>query len=270
MTTDYFKQNFHFSPLNNISFYSQLYSFIKFQIQAGVFMPGEQMLSENELCDVLNVSRTTIRLSLGQLVDEGLLIRYRGKGSFIAEKKIGRNINYLYNFTESIRDANAEPSSVVLSCQQIEANELISKKLQLPDANKKVFMLERLRCADKTPLILESTFIPYFLCPDIEKFDFSVISLYDTLRNRYSLSFDHAVETIEAIIIKEEIADQLRCPKKLMPGYKIGRVSYLYSGQVFEYTNSITRADKCEFQLDLYSNPKNPHSCVDFSRKLNP
>ena len=270
LTVDYFKKTFHFSPLNNIPFYAQLASYIKIQIQAGVFKPGDQMLTENELCEILNVSRTTIRQSLGQLVDEGSLVRYRGRGSYIAEKKLERNINYLYNFTESIREANATPSSVVLSCQQIDADEALAKKLQLPEGNIKVFSLERLRCADGVPLILESTFIPYFLCPGIELLDFSTVSLYNTLRNRYSLSMSHALETIEAIIIKDTLAEQLKCSKKIMPGYWIERISYLYSGVIFEYTTSTTRADKCEFQLDLYSNPNSQRNRVDFSRKLNP
>ncbi len=270
ISKEYVIQTFQFSTLHSVPFYSQLYSYIKYQIQAGVFCAGDLMLSETELCDILHVSRTTVRLALSRLVEEGLLIRFRGKGSFIAEKKIGRDIDYLYNFTESIRETGAEPSSMVLSYSIVEAGEKLAQKLQLPDTATKVFRLERLRCVDDVPLLLEITHIPYFLCPEIEKYDFSHTSLYDTLQSKYMLGLDHAVETIEAIIIDDQVAEKLHCRNKLMPGFHIERISYLHSGQVYEYTTSTTRADACVFRLNLYAKAKHPRSNVQFSRHLNP
>lgn len=270
LTLDYFKKTFHFSPEANIPFYAQLASYIRVQIQAGVFKPGDQMLTETDLCTILNVSRTTIRQSMNQLVEDGLLIRYRGRGSFIAEKKLRRNINYMYNFTENIRDAGAVPSSIVLDAKIMTATETVAERLQLPEQNTQVFFLRRLRCANSEPLILESTYIPHFLCPGIEQFDFSSVSLYTTLSNSFSLNLNHAVETIEAIIVDNELAEQLHCSQKLMPGYRIERISYLFNEVIFEYTTSITRADKCEFRLDLYKNSGNQRNKVDFERRLNP
>jgi len=267
LTVDYFKQTFKFISRSNTPLYAQLVSYIKIQIQAAVFKPGDRMIAENELCDILKVSRTTIRQCMNRLVDEGLLVRYRGKGSFIADQKMRRNINYMYNFTENIRDAGAVPSSVVLQKEVGPADQIIGEKLQLPQSNNAVFFLSRLRCADNEPLLFEKTYIPYYLCEGIEVFDFSHTSLYHLLSSRYSLNLFHAVETIEAVIISGDNEKKLKC-KGRAPGYKIQRISYLESNTVFEYTTSITRSDKCIFRLELYKNTNSTKNNVDFERKL--
>jgi GntR family transcriptional regulator len=267
LTVDYFKQTFKFMPRSNTPLYAQLASYIKIQIKAAFFKPGDKMIAENELCDILKVSRTTIRQCMNRLVDEGLLVRYRGKGSFIADQKMRRNINYMYNFTENIRDAGAVPSSVVLQKEVGPADQIICEKLELPQSNNAVFFLSRLRCADNEPLLFEKTYIPYYLCEGIEIFDFSNTSLYHLLGSRYSLNLFHAVETIEAVIISGDNEKKLKC-KGRAPGYKIQRISYLESNTIFEYTTSITRSDKCIFRLDLSKNTNSVKNNVDFERKL--
>jgi GntR family transcriptional regulator len=267
LTSDYFKHTFKFLPVSNTPLYAQLASYIKIQIQSAVFKPGDKMIAENELGEILKVSRTTIRQCMNRLVDEGLLVRYRGKGSFIADQKIRRNINYMYNFTENIRNAGAVPSSVVFQKEVGPADQIIAEKLCLPPDNNRVFFLSRLRCANDEPVLLEKTYIPYYLCEGIETDDFSHASLYDLLSNRYSLNLFHAVETIEAVIISGDSQKKLKC-KGMVPGYKIQRISYLESNTVFEYTTSVTRSDKCIFRLDLYKNTNSVKHNVDFERKL--
>jgi GntR family transcriptional regulator len=267
LSADYFKKTFRFLPNSSIPLYFQLETYIKMQIKASVLKSGDRMITETELCDILKVSRTTVRQSMKHLVDDGLLVRYRRKGSFIADEKMRRTINYLYNFTENIRDAGAVPLSIVLKQEIRQADQFIREKLKLPLNNNKVFFLFRLRCADGVPILLEHTYIPYYLCEGIEAFDFSERSLYQTLSGSYALNLFHAEETIEAVIIKGKNKDILKC-KTVTPGYKIERVSYLDSEYVFEYTTSLTRSDKCIFRLDLYNNAKAARKSVDFERQL--
>lgn len=172
-----FKRDFHFDPISSSPRYLQLYSFIKHQIKAGVFKVNDQLIAENELCEILNVSRTTVRLAMDQLINEGLIVRYRGKGSFIAEEKIRRKINYLYNFTNNMQEVGAKPSSKVLESVVITADDFIAQKLALPAENRQVFKLMRIRCANDNPLLFETTYIPYYLCEGIEHNDFHKASL---------------------------------------------------------------------------------------------
>ncbi|MDQ0203640.1 GntR family transcriptional regulator [Pectinatus haikarae] len=265
---DYFKSTFHFSAEKNIPLYEQLIAYIKIQIQQGVLKPGDQMITENDLCGALNISRTTVRQCMNRLVEEGLLIRQRGRGSFIANPKLKRNINYLYNFTENMRSIGASPTSVVLTKEVSNiTNKQLITSLQLPETDPRAFHLLRLRCANGTPLLLENTYIPYYLCSGIEQFNFEAVSLYDTLSSHYSLNLYHASETIEAIIIKGAVAKLLKCSSNT-PGYQIERVSHLDSGYVFELTTSTTRADKCIFRLELYKNANFSKNKLDFQRSI--
>ncbi|MCI8823948.1 MAG: GntR family transcriptional regulator [Lachnospiraceae bacterium] len=217
MDKTYFKNTFHFSSDTSAPLYLQLASYIRIQIQAGVLKPGDKMIAENDLCEILNVSRTTIRQCMNQLTEEGHIVRYRGKGSFIADQKLKRPISYLYDFTENMLRLGASPTSEVLISEVTEpADDTILSTLQMPMGQTRAFHLLRLRCANGDPILLENTYIPYYLCP----------------------------------------------------GINITRISHLDSGYVFEYTTSVTRADKCVFQLDLYKNSSSNKNPIDFHRQI--
>lgn len=267
MSKEHFKRTFKLAQDSNTPIYTQLADYLKHQIQSGVLKPGDKMIGENDIVNMLGISRTTVRLSLDRLVDEGLIVRYRGKGSYIAEPRLRRNINYLYNFTENIRASGAYPSSIVIHSGITEADASTKEKLHLAEEGTNVFLLERLRLANGEPLIIEKTYIPYYLCHGIESIDFATSSLYTVLENRYGLNICRAEETIEAIVIDKDVCKQLSC-KPCMPGYKIERISYLESGYICEYTTSITRSDKCIFKLDLYNSKSAKSGSIDFKRQL--
>lgn len=268
MNTDIFKNTFKFSQGSDIPLYEQLVSYFRFMIQTGELKPGEKVITEGEICQLLNISRTTVRLAMDQLVTEGLIVRYRGKGSFIADPKMKRPGNYLYNFTENMRELGVTPNSRVLQATVETANTITREKLRLPSAQAKVFHLVRLRCADNDPILLEDTCIPYYLCEGIEKTDFTNNSLYQTLSNHYSLNLYHATETVEAIVLSQTDAKHLECKPKA-PGYRITRISDLDTGYPFEYTSSITKAEKCMFQLELYKNNNTAKNTLNFQRQVN-
>jgi GntR family transcriptional regulator len=248
--------------------YEQLLSYFRTMIQAGVFKPGERLITEEMLCEILNISRTTVRQAMNQLAEEGLIVRYPRKGSFIADPKLKRPINELYNFTENMREIGIVPTSVILNAEVKESEEGISTCLKLPPDKTKIFHLVRLRLGNGNPILLEETYIPYYLCEGIEKIDFSNHSLYQTLSYRYALNLHRATETIEAISISQTDAKYLKCRHKA-PGYRITRISYLVSGYPFEFTRSITNAEKCMFQLELYKGGNTSKNMLSFQRLVN-
>lgn len=252
MDIEYLKKTFHFSETSTTPLYIQLVSYFRLQIQTGELRPGDQMIPETVLSEALKVSRTTIRQAMNYLVSEGLLTRRRGKGTFISNPKLKRNINYLYDFTENILSIGAVPSSIVLVSERLDITpEPIRSVLQLKAPDLRTFHLERLRCANQEPILIERTYIPYFLCEGIEQYDFSQQSLYRVLTDKYALQHYHASETIEADLISKEESVLLHCSSR-SACYHITRVSKLDTGLIYEYTDSTTRADKCVFHLELY------------------
>jgi len=267
MEKEFFEKTFKFVPESNIPYYVQLAEYFKIQIQTGAIKNGEKMLTEKELCDVLGISRTTIRLCMNQLIDEGLITRQRGKGSFISQKKVRRNVSYLYSFSSQIQEIGAVPRSDILHSKVMEVGLSIRSILQVPRDQHKVFFLSRLRYVNNDPIMIEHSYIPYYLCEGIEQLEFSNTSLYGVLNSLYSLKLHRAEEVIEAIVIGEEESKLLQCDS-VMPGYKIQRISYLNSGSVYEYTTSITRSDKCELHLDLYANTSDKKDFLELKRHI--
>ena len=248
--------------------YHQLYLALRHLIATGVLKPGARLVTENEIVRELSLSRTTVRLAMNRLEEEGIIVRQRGRGTFLASEPLKRSINHMYNFTENMRDSGAVPSSVVLEQVVETAAPEVAEQLRLPLSHPIVFTIKRLRCADGTPLIVETSHIPYYLCRSIERIDFTQASLYQVLQTQYALSLYHAVETIEAILVDKASARHLLYREK-QPGYRITRLSFLDNGFPFEYTTSITRADKCLFRLDLYNNPTPAKNAIDFAREMN-
>ena len=78
MTREYFLSTFQLSQDPTEPIYSQLAEYLRYQIKAGVLKPGDKMIGENEIVELLKVSRTTVRSAFNQLVKEGYIVRYRG------------------------------------------------------------------------------------------------------------------------------------------------------------------------------------------------
>ena len=72
-----------------IPFYAQVQDALKEYIEHGDATPGDQLPSEPDLCRLFDVSRTVIRQALRGLESEGLIIRHKGRGTFVAEPKLG-------------------------------------------------------------------------------------------------------------------------------------------------------------------------------------
>ncbi|QQO10837.1 GntR family transcriptional regulator [Breznakiella homolactica] len=267
MHRDEFKKTFTFNLMTDTPLYIQLSDYFKHQIQSGALKPGDRLIPETDICGALGISRTTVRQAMDSLMEDGLIVRYRGKGSFVAEEKMRRSINHLYSFSKNMRDMGHTPGSIVLEAEAIRSSRQITEKLRMADADSEVFKLRRVRCADGNPILLETTYIPYFLCRGIERTDFTEASLYTVLTNQYDLKIYHAAETLAAVLIDTEAAAHLRCGKK-MPGYSIERTGHLENGYVFEYTTSVTRADKCVFRIDLYQNSPANRNPVEFERRI--
>lgn len=65
----------------------ELVHWIREQVETKKFLPGQKMYSENELKDMFHLSRQTVRHAIGMLEDEGVLVRKRGSGTYVNDKR---------------------------------------------------------------------------------------------------------------------------------------------------------------------------------------
>ena len=160
-----------------VSLYLQLYDILKGKILSGEYKADEKIPPDRELCETYNVSRITVLKAIDNLVQEQLLYRVQGKGTFVTSSKLRRNLPKLYSFSEDMRELGLVPGSQVLEQHVEEADEKIRTVLQLPKENIRVTKLVRVRLANDEPILLETTYIPLFLCPDLLKNDFEKLDV---------------------------------------------------------------------------------------------
>ena len=87
-----------------IPVYYQLKEMIKEKIADGTWQVGQCIASERELTEAYGVSRMTVRQALGELVQEGLLVREKGKGTFVCKAR--RYDEFLRNYKKSRKKFN--------------------------------------------------------------------------------------------------------------------------------------------------------------------
>lgn len=241
--------------------YEQLITIIKQGISSGQLTPGDLLPSESEFCERYGISRSTIRQALSELEDQGLVVRMRGKGSFVSRPKITRSLHNLYSFSDEISAMGFEPRSKVIAYEVIAPGKEIRTRLQIDDAEERVFNITRIRYAGEEPLALEMAFIPTRICPFLTQDMVEQGSLYNTLVKEAGIRIGHAQETYESMLMGESEAVLLGMPKDSC-AFFVQRVSYTASGDVFEYTVMIVRGDRCRYEVELTSEN------VQLSRKV--
>ena len=143
---------------------------IKAAINNGSFKSGDLIPSENELKEKYNVSRMTVRQALNNLVNEGLLFRHQGKGTFVSNAKIEKSIQGIRSFTEEMEATNRKVSSKVITFKEIKANQIIAEKLFLKKGDL-IYYIERIRYGNNVPVLFEILHIPKNIFPNITKKD---------------------------------------------------------------------------------------------------
>lgn len=92
-------------------------------IHSGAFMPGGHLPKETEICAALPVGLSTVQKALGKLVDEGLIVRRRKLGSFIADRNHQVPEVHVYRFRDPATGAEMMPFTRVVRVQRVLAAE---------------------------------------------------------------------------------------------------------------------------------------------------
>ena len=234
---------------NLIPIYHQIAENIKNYIQKDDIEIGTMIPSEHELCDIFEVSRMTVRKAVDILVHEGILVRQKGKGTFISVPKLSQPLTSLTNFTKDMVDRGMVPTSSMLSLKVVLASEKVSKQLNIKE-NEKVICLERIRFADGKPHAYECSYLLYPLAKQILDVDFSNHSLYETLVNKCNIKMEKAKEVIEVSSCSNDICTKLHIPMGSLTFY-LERITFAQNNQPVEYVESYYRTDKFKFYVEL-------------------
>lgn len=167
---------------NSLPLYKQIANKIKEDIQSANLAHGDAIPTESKLTEIYGVSRVTIRQAIKLLVEEGLLYKIQGSGTYISHDKIEHNISKLQGFTEEMDLLQNNPANKILAFEVTIPTEEIREILKLKE-DEKVYYVKRLRLADNEPLVIEESYLPVTLFPELS-IDVMENSKYDYIESK--------------------------------------------------------------------------------------
>jgi GntR family transcriptional regulator len=225
-----------------IPVYYQLKEDIKQNIARGVWKTGQCIDSERELSESYGVSRMTIRQALGELVHEGILVREKGKGTFVCDPKVKQRD--MMSFSESIEKAKLKLETLVLGFERISTPTDIQELLPFDE----VYLINRMRIVENERVANEIVYIPCDYCGYIDK---TVLqgSLYKLLSS-YGYSIDHSESSVNAVVMNDYYRELFEV-ENTVPLLKIYSRNMTSEGRLLFLEEAIYRSDKYTLEVNI-------------------
>lgn len=225
--------------------HEEIEKFILKGVTKGNYKPDEKVPSENQLAESFSVSRMTARKALDTLVTKGYLYKIKGKGTYVKDRE-NRDIIYLdemIGFTKRVRRTGKVPRTDVKAFELIKPSEDIAARLGITTKDD-VYYIERIRNIDNEPVILEVTYMPAYISPDLT-IDHVQKSKYDYLRAK-GHRIEEMVKEYIPVIPESKVREDLSLDKN-MTVFKIELISILEDRSIFEYTKLYYNQNKYRF-----------------------
>lgn len=221
---------------NGAPLHVQLADVLREKVYAQELAEGDRLPSEHALMETYGVSRGTVQKGLQILVDEGLLVKEKGRGAFVsspdAEHLTGSS---LLSFAESLRMQGIDFETTVVGQEVMPANKICSKRLGIP-VGSPVFFLRRVRSTEDGPLLYMESRINMLTCPGIDHFDYSKHTLYSTIEEASGKKLSYAKVRYGARIAGHVRGRLLECSESA-PVLNIDQVCYLQDNSTTEWGN---------------------------------
>lgn len=235
---------------SSVSLHIQLKSIINDMIASEELKEGDVLLPEREICKEQGISRMTVNRAINSLVAEGILYRKQGKGTFVSRKKKKYQFNNVKGFTEVMKSRGIDIKSDIIKFEILNPDENIIKKLGITDKKENVYKIIRIRYVENDPFGYEIAYIPEKICGGMTKGMLDDNSLYKILENEYGYKVCRVEQIIDPIEVSGRICDRLKCEKGSL-ALNIQRTSYTEDDTIIEYTVSIIRSDKYQYEINI-------------------
>jgi GntR family transcriptional regulator len=206
-----------------------------------VLLPGQKIPSEDELAAKHGVSRMTVRQSISDLIDEGLLYRRHGVGTFVAHSHVVRDQRRLTNLLEGSEQSEVNLNVQVLIADILPARLRVAQALSLNEGDL-VFRVKTLRTTDGVPITVHDAYVPYKIYPQLLQEDLEAHHLWDIFE-AHGFRVKRALQQLEAREADEELSNLLQIEIGSPIFYK-ERTVYLDDGTPVEFTHCYNRGDR--------------------------
>lgn len=228
--------------------YVQVEEYIRNSIEDGTYRPNQKIPSEAELMDMFSVSRITVRGACSRLVEDGVLYRVKGKGTFVSDNKILTTSLFYLGFREQLEQMGFETDTELIDRKIMNATKNIADHLNI-EKDDPVMMIKRLRRVSGRPVSLHVSYLPYerfsslFSNPRLENEQLCIL-----IEESWGITPKRVVETLEAVLPSDETEELFEddCPLLLLEDTMYGPDDAPY-----EYSRVIFRGDRVRLMYDF-------------------
>lgn len=232
-----------------VPLYAQIEDIIRHKIVNGEWQPGERIPSEAKLNERFGVARMTLRGVLNGLVDEGLLYRVPGKGTFVAERKIATMSPAYRGIREQLEEQGFSTTTELVHAITVPATDRVRRALGVGEGEP-VHDIMRRRLVEGEPVSLHHSFVPVRMAPGLSEQDVVGEQLCIILERTYQLRAWKTVEQLEAVPATAQEALLL----DLRPGDPLLLLEDAITertGTIFEYSKILFRGDRMKLHFEF-------------------
>lgn len=215
-----------------------------------LYSPGDQLPCERELCETYDSSKMTIKKALDILVDEGLIYKKRGQGTFVKDLSPQQLLNLkatavqdsMVGFNKKYQPDQVTSNVVEFTIIPAPSETAVNLRINPGDF---VYKIIRIRNRHKIPCVLEETYMPIDLIPGLKQPHLEQ-SIYGYIREQLHYEIQSAHVKIRIHRADTFTARHLR----IDPGSPVSRVeqvAFLDNGKPFEHSFSTHTAESFEF-----------------------
>jgi GntR family transcriptional regulator len=231
-----------------VPLHHQVYLDLRAALLAGEWKRADQLPTERELAERYGCSLITVRRALDDLTREGRLERTRGRGTFVIDPPIVRDIAGQTGFADEVRALGYEPYTVVMTAREEAASVVVAAALGIA-VDAPVHYLERIRGADQVPLLLEQVRLPAARLPGLLDHDFGEESLWDVLETDYRLTIGRRQETLSAIVPSAREA-RLLALRARRPSIELKGTAFTTAGEPVEFSRTVVSPERARYFVE--------------------
>ncbi len=235
-----------FTPL-----YSQIKKTIISKINNKEWLPGDNIPSEMQLSQDFKVSHGTVRKAITELVNNNILVRKQGKGTFVTNHDVHRDLFYFFHIVKN-DGLKVTPNSKILSCHKRQATGFETLNLQL-ERKAVVICIKRLRLFKEKPTLIEDIILDANLFSGLGengKCDLPN-TLYEVYENKFKITIYSAKEKLRTVAASDYEAELLGINPN-SPLLEIERLALTLNKKPVELRISRCNTQDCYYENTIF------------------
>jgi GntR family transcriptional regulator len=224
--------------------YVQLVSILREQIAKGIYLPGDRLPSESELCKRYQVSPMTVRRSINVLLDQGVVSTIQGSGTYVKPPDLGGVTFSMEEFHNIFKDKERTKVKI-LEVLIVKADETMANRLAI-NVGERSILIRRVLIRDGDPIIYHKEHLIYDPARPIVEAELGVTSLYGLFVGIGETTLKRGDIAIEAAVLTKEEADVLNT-LQMQPAFRIEHIFYDFEDRPISWGRFICRGDRLRF-----------------------